>query len=32
MMSDSGNLMVMMAPTNPNSTVYVDLSCPSSNN
>ena len=32
MMSGDGNLMVMMAPTNPNTTVYVDLSCPTSNN
>jgi hypothetical protein len=32
MMSSSGNLMVMMGPTNPNTTVVVDLDCPPSNN
>ena len=32
MMTSDGNLMVMMAPQSRVGSVYVDLSCPSSNN
>lgn len=32
MMTSDGNMMVMMAPTSNVGSVYVDLSCPPSNN
>ena len=32
MMGPNGNLMMPMAPNSANTTVYVDLSCPDSNN